>query len=120
MGQVHILLIWKPHPTSVTYQNTGLKPDTFYYFKTSKPAGGGSLMTVAVAIAVNLSTIGANGLTTHVGVSAANPLRTGEVNTIRYFSNAKSSYDFLSHARVSPTLTTGSRKRFRNPCPAPL
>lgn len=73
-----------------------------------------------VTVAVDLGAMGADGLATHVGVSAANPLSLGEVNATRYFSNAKSSYDFLWHARVSPTPTTGSRKRFKNPNPTPL
>lgn len=101
------------YQTSTTYGNhvkiTGLKPDTLYYyrpiydncttpytFKTSKPAGDGSSMTVAVV--VDLGTMGADGLTAHVGVGAANPLRPGEVNTIQSLTNAKSSYDFLWHA----------------------
>jgi hypothetical protein len=37
---------------------------------------------MTVAVAVDLGTIGADGLTIHVGVSVANPLRIEEVNTI--------------------------------------
>lgn len=39
---------------------------------------------------VDLGTVNADGLTTYVGVNAANALKTGEVNTIQCFSNAKS------------------------------
>jgi acid phosphatase type 7 len=100
------------YQTSTTYNNhvkiTGLKPDTLYYyqpihdnsttpytFKTSKAAGDGSSMTVAVV--VDLGTMGADGLTTHIGVGAANPLKPGVVNTIQALGNAKSSYDFVWH-----------------------
>lgn len=96
--------------TSTTYNNpvkiTGLKPDTLYYyqsmhdncatpytFRTSKPAGDGSLMTVAVV--VDLGTMSADGLTTYVGVGGANTLKPGEINTIQALGSAKSSYDFL-------------------------
>lgn len=98
--------------TSTTYNNhviTGLKPDTLYYyqpmqdncttpftFKTSKPAADGPPMTVAVV--VDLGTMGADGLTTCVGVGAANPVKPGETNTIQALGSAKSSYDFLWHA----------------------
>ena len=54
-------------------------------------------MTVA-----DLGTIGANGLTTYVGVGAANSLKPGEVNTLQSFTNAKSSYDFFWYAGILP------------------
>jgi hypothetical protein len=99
--------------TSTTSNNhvkiTGLKPDMLYYyrpmhdncttpytFETSKPAGDGSPMTVAVV--VDLRAMGADGLTTYVGVGTANPLKPREINTIQALGSVKSSYDFLWHA----------------------
>jgi hypothetical protein len=105
------------YQTSTTYNNyaktTRLKPDTLYCyhpiyddcttpytFKTWKPAGDGSSTTVAAVM--DLGTIGTDGLTTYVGVGAANSLRPGEVNTIQSLTNSKSSYDFLWHAGILP------------------
>ncbi len=100
------------YQTSTTYSNhvkiTGLKSDTIYYyqpahtngtaphtFKTSRPAGDATPMTVAVV--VDLGTMGSDGLTTYVGVGAANPLTPGENNTIQSLAAAKSQFDFLWH-----------------------
>ena len=101
------------YATSSTYNNhvkiTGLKPDTEYFyqpefsnvtkpytFRTSRPAGNGKPYSVAVV--VDLGTMGNDGLTTHVGKGADNPLKLGETNTIESLAEHKSSYDFLWHA----------------------
>jgi hypothetical protein len=100
------------YPTSTTYNNhvqlKDLKPDTLYYyqpefsnsttpytFRTSRPAGDGTPYSIAVV--VDLGTMGPDGLTTHVGKGAANPLRVNEINTIQSLSQFKSGYDFLWH-----------------------
>lgn len=100
------------YPTSTTYNNhvqlKDLKPDTLYYyqpefsnsttpytFRTSRPAGDDTPYSIAVV--VDLGTMGPDGLTTHVGKGAANPLRVNEINTIQSLSQFKSGYDFLWH-----------------------
>lgn len=100
------------YPTSTTFSNhvtlTELQPDTVYYyvpqcgdvrnpysFKTSRPAGKGEPFVFAYV--ADLGTMGADGLTTHVGTGAANPLKPGETNTIQSLTQFKSSYDFLWH-----------------------
>lgn len=100
------------YQTSKTWNNhvkiTGLRPDTRYFyqpensnastpysFKTSRPAGGSTPFVVAVV--VDLGTMGNDGLTTHVGKGAANPLEPGENNTIQSLENSLSEYDFLWH-----------------------
>lgn len=108
------------YPTSTTYNNhvqlKDLKPDTLYYyqpefsnstipytFRTSRPAGDGTPYSIAVV--VDLGTMGPDGLTTHVGEGAANPLRVNETNTIQSLSQFKSGYDFLWHGQFSALLT---------------
>jgi acid phosphatase type 7 len=100
------------YPTSTTYNNhvqlKDLKPNTLYYyqpefsnsttpyaFRTSRPAGDGTPYSIAVV--VDLGTMGPDGLTTHVGKGAANPLRVNETNTIQSLSQFKPGYDFLWH-----------------------
>lgn len=101
------------YPTSTTYNNhvqiTGLRPDTLYYyqpqysnsstpftFRTSRPAG--NHQPYSVAVVVDLGTMGADGLTTHVGTGAANPLKPGERNTIQALKDSQSAWDFVWHA----------------------
>ena len=86
------------YQTSTTYNNhvkiDGLEPDTQYFycpqhgdcdnphsFRTSRPAGDHTPFVAAVV--VDMGTMGALGLTTHVGDGAANPLEPGETNTIQ-------------------------------------
>ena len=108
------------YPTSTTYNNhvqlKDLKPDTLYYyqpefsnsttpytFRTSRPAGDDTPYSIAVV--VDLGTMGPDGLTTHVGKGATNPLRVNEINTIQSLSQFKSGYDFLWHGQFSALLT---------------
>lgn len=101
------------YPTSTTYNNhvriEGLDADQLYYYKldfsddnalysfrTSRRAGNRDPFKVAVV--VDLGTMGKDGLTTHVGTGAANPLKPGERNTIQSVNDAKSDFDFLWHS----------------------
>jgi hypothetical protein len=98
--------------TSTTYNNhvkiDGLLPDTTYYyqpansnastpysFRTSRPAGDQTPFNVALAI--DMGTMGPDGLTTYVGTGASHPLAPGERNTIQALSDAEPTYDFLWH-----------------------
>ncbi|EFZ04130.1 purple acid phosphatase [Metarhizium robertsii] len=105
------------YPTSTTYNNhvviSGLKPDTTYYylpsplpqgnhvepytFRTARAAGDSDAF--AVAVVVDLGTMGRLGLTTSAGssVSQNNILKPGEKNTIDSLASTKSSYDFIWH-----------------------
>ncbi|KAK4540463.1 hypothetical protein LTR36_009209 [Oleoguttula mirabilis] len=100
------------YQTSATYNNhvklEGLEPGTQYYyqpqhsnvskpfsFKTSRPAGDHTPFVVAVV--VDLGTMGEDGLTTHVGTGAANPLTPGETNTIQSLQDYEDEYEFLMH-----------------------
>jgi hypothetical protein len=106
------------YPTSLTYNNhvkiTGLKPDTTYYyapmgvlkdnttslpykFRTSRPIGDSTPYSVAVA--VDMGTMGPQGLTTSAGkgVSTNNILAAGEANTIDSLIAKLDSFDFLWH-----------------------
>jgi hypothetical protein len=100
------------YPTSTTYNNhvkiTGLEADTLYYylpgdsdvsepytFRTSRNAGDKTAYSVAVV--VDLGTMGSDGLTTHVGKGADNPLKPGEKNTIQSLADFQSGFDFVWH-----------------------
>lgn len=100
------------YQTSTTYNNHvsigGLEQDQLYYyqpeysnasspytFRTSRPTSNHEPFEVAVV--VDLGTMGNDGLTTHVGTGAANPLAPGETNTIQSVDSAKSGFDFLWH-----------------------
>ena len=107
------------YETSLTYNNhvkvTGLKPDTTYYylpttlmktedstpgpftFKTSKPAG--DMTPYAIAVVVDMGTMGPEGLTTTAGegVSPNNVLKPGEINTVQALISAIDQYEFLWH-----------------------
>lgn len=131
------------YPTSTTYNNhvklDGLQPNTLYYylpeysnattpytFRTSREAGDKTPFSVAYV--ADLGTMGPDGLTTHVGTGAANPLQPGETNTIQSLADFQSDYDFVWHGKTFlesrgllyadtnpqpvtlPTPITGSRK----------
>lgn len=100
--------------TSTTYNNhvklEGLLPDTQYFyqpqhsnvstpftFRTSRLAGDPRPFNVALA--VDLGTMGADGLTTYVGKGASNPLAPGERNTIQALQDTDSQFDFLWHRK---------------------
>jgi hypothetical protein len=101
------------YPTSLTWNNhvglQGLRADTVYWyqpqpcnssspvysFKTSRPAGDNT--PYSVAIAVDLGLMGPDGLTTHVGNGAANPLGPNDLNTIQSLVQNNGTYDFLAH-----------------------
>ncbi|KKA25173.1 hypothetical protein T310_0764 [Rasamsonia emersonii CBS 393.64] len=100
------------YPTSTTYNNhvtiTGLEPDTVYYyqpqnsnssvpysFKTSRVPGDHTPYTIAVA--VDLGLMGPDGLTTHVGNGASNPLGPNDTNTIQSIEQNLDDIDFLWH-----------------------
>lgn len=107
------------YQTSTTYNNhvklEGLRSNTQYFylpqdsnvttpysFKTSRPAGDHTPFTAAVV--VDLGTMGMDGLTTHVGTGAANPLAPGETNTIQSLENELDDYEFLWHGELSYPL----------------
>src|SRR6266536_670037 len=100
------------YPTSLTFNNhvkiTGLQPNTLYYyqpensnsstpftFKTSRAAGDGAPYSIAVVVDRGLS--GPQGLTTHVGTGAANPLGPHDKNTVQSLQQDSSEYEFLWH-----------------------
>ena len=101
------------YPTSLTWNNhvklQGLVADTVYWyqpqpcnlsspvysFKTSRPSGDNT--PYSVAIAVDLGLMGSDGLTTHVGNGAANPLGPNDLNTIQSLMLNNGTYDFLAH-----------------------
>ncbi|EXJ92394.1 hypothetical protein A1O3_00944 [Capronia epimyces CBS 606.96] len=100
------------YTTSTTYNNhvkiTGLKPNTQYFyqpqnsnsstpftFKTSIPAGDST--PYSVRMVVDLGLMGPQGLTTHVGKGAANPLGPNDKNTIQSVLEDDSDYEFLWH-----------------------
>lgn len=102
------------YPTSLTFNNhvrlTNLFPNTKYYykpvhanesvvysFKTSREKG--DLTPYTTAVVVDLGLIGPQGLSTTVGVGAANPLQPGEVNTIQSLQE-DNSWDFLWHREL--------------------
>lgn len=104
------------HQTSTTYNNhkklEGLEPGSTYYyqpqhsntstpfsFKASRPAGDHTPFVAAVV--VDLGTMGVDGLTTHVGTGAANPLTPGETNTIQSLQDFQDEYEFLMHGMDS-------------------
>jgi len=108
------------YPTSLTFSNhvrlNHLSPDTKYYyqpihanassiiysFKTARKKGDHTPYTAAVV--VDLGLIGPQGLSTTVGVGAANPLLPGEVNTIQSLQQ-DNNWDFLWHREFkSPFL----------------
>jgi hypothetical protein len=108
------------YPTASQYSNhvilSGLQPDTTYYyqvghgekvekrdsakipvmsFKTCKQAG--DMTPYVAAVVVDLGTMGPLGLSTKVGVGAANPLKPGEVNTIQRLKYQLDDYEFVAH-----------------------
>jgi len=111
------------YPTSLTWNNhvelQGLLADTEYWyqpqpsnssapiysFKTPRPAGDST--PYAIAIAVDLGTMGSDGLTTHVGKGAANPLAPGDLNTIQSLIQNNKTYDFLAHSKYKIVLSEG-------------
>ena len=103
----HVSVTYK---TSTTFNNhvkiTGLKPNTQYYylpdnsetqytFKTSRVAGDQT--PYSIAFVADLGLIGPDGLTTHVGTGAANPLGPNEINTIQSIQKNLDHVDFLWH-----------------------
>lgn len=109
------------YPTSTTYNNhvkiTGLEPNTLYYylpehsnsstpytFRTSRPAGDGTPYSIAVV--VDLGLVGPDGLTTHVGKGAANPLGPHDNNTIQSLQEQGKDTEFLWHrkSRCAPCI----------------
>jgi len=101
------------YQTSLTYNNhvniTGLSPSkTYYYlpqysnattpytFTTARAAG--DMTPFNVGVVVDMGTFGPLGLSTTVGVGAANPLQPGEQTTITALTQMINSYDFLVHA----------------------
>lgn len=110
------------YPTSLTYSNhvrlTNLLPNTKYYyqpihadqdqifsFRTARVKGDHTPFTTAVV--VDLGLIGPQGLSTTVGVGAANPLKPGEVNTIQSLGQ-DGSWEFLWHRMFFLSLRLGS------------
>lgn len=100
------------YKTSTTYNNhvkiTGLRPNTQYYylpqdsnettpysFKTSRVAGDRTPFEVAVAI--DMGTMGVDGLSTTTGKGAGGALKPGELNCIQSLENFIDDYDFLWH-----------------------
>lgn len=101
------------YPTSTTYNNhvkiTGLEPNTEYYympdhgkdprsFRTSRPSGDYTPYTVAYVADMGL--MGPDGLTTHVGTGAANPLGPHDKNTIQSLEENIPHFDFLWHGKL--------------------
>ncbi|KAK2462526.1 hypothetical protein APHAL10511_005496 [Amanita phalloides] len=99
--------------TSITFNNhvkiTGLKPNTRYYylpehsnlstpyaFTTSRPAGDHTPYTIAYVADMGL--MGPDGLTTHTGKGAANPLGPHDKNTIQSLKKNIPGTDFLWHS----------------------
>ncbi|KAF8621469.1 hypothetical protein AX15_007763 [Amanita polypyramis BW_CC] len=99
--------------TSTTYNNhvkiTGLFPNTLYYylpahsnistpytFKTSRVAG--DHVPYSIAYVADLGLMGPDGLTTHVGEGAANPLGPNDKNTIQSIEQNLPQIDFLWHS----------------------
>ena len=100
------------YPTSTTFNNhvkiTGLQPNTRYYylpehsktsvpytFKTSRDAGDKTPYTIAYV--ADLGLMGPDGLTTHVGTGAANPLGPHDKNTVQSLEQNVPQFDFLWH-----------------------
>lgn len=99
--------------TSTYYSNhvvlDNLQPNTKYYylpilgdpvqdvrsFTTALAPGDNSPYTIAVV--GDLGTMGSLGLSDHVPPGAANPLTTGEVNTIQRLTMNKNQYDHVMH-----------------------
>ncbi|KAJ5639550.1 Metallo-dependent phosphatase-like protein [Penicillium longicatenatum] len=112
MDKVAVSEVSVTYPTSTTYNNhvsiKDLEPNTVYYyvpvdgkeqtpfkFKTSRSAGDKSPYSIAVV--VDLGLIGPDGLTTHVGTGAANPLKPGDKNTIQSLEAQGAETEFLWH-----------------------
>lgn len=102
------------YPTSTTFNNhvkiTGLEPNTLYYympdhsktkvpykFRTSRRAGDNDPYTVAYVADMGL--MGPDGLTTHVGTGAANPLGPHDKNTVQSLEENVPHFDFLWHGK---------------------
>lgn len=106
------------YPTSLTYNNhvkiTGLDPDTTYYyvpvglltdnttslpytFRTSRPAGDKT--PYAIAVVVDMGTMGPQGLTTKAGkgVASTNVLQSSQNNTIQSLTEVVDEFEFLWH-----------------------
>jgi hypothetical protein len=72
---------------------------------------------MTVAAVVDLGTIGADGLTTYVGVGAANSLKPTLSSPLPMPNPAMTSFGMQGYC-LKPT--TSARKRFRNSCLIPL
>ena len=118
------------YPTSLTFSNhvrlNHLFPDTKYYyqpihanassvysFRTARKKGDNTPYTTAVV--VDLGLIGPQGLSTTVGVGAANPLLPGEVNTIQSLQQ-DNNWDFLWHREFKPPFPWSLFRSFLRGC----
>jgi acid phosphatase type 7 len=102
------------YATSTTYNNHvkiyGLQPNTKYYYI---PACGslsspysfttarkiGDTTPFSFAMIGDMGTFGPDGLSTHVGTGAANPLAPGDLTTIQSLQNAFGTFDFIYHGK---------------------
>ena len=118
------------YPTSLTFNNhvrlNNLFPNTKYYyqpihanassiysFRTAREKGDHTPYTTAVA--VDLGLIGPQGLSTTVGVGAANPLLPGKINTIQSLQQ-DNSWDFLWHRKFKPPFSRPTFRSFLRGC----
>ncbi|KDR66696.1 hypothetical protein GALMADRAFT_80567 [Galerina marginata CBS 339.88] len=90
----HVRLVHLFPNTNYYYQPVHANSSVVYSFKTAREKGDHTPYTTAVV--VDLGLIGPQGLSTTVGVGAANPLLPGEVNTIQSLQQ-DNSWDFLWH-----------------------
>ncbi|GLB39268.1 putative iron/zinc purple acid phosphatase-like protein C [Lyophyllum shimeji] len=100
------------YPTSRTYNNhvrlSGLHPNTKYYYLVANsvesaysfttPREAGDHTPFSTAVVVDLGTMGAMGLSTHVGNGADNPLGPNDTNTIQSLIQHQSEFDLILHA----------------------
>jgi hypothetical protein len=117
------------YPTSTTYSNhvkiTSLEPDTLYYylpfgsnssvpytFRTSRRAGDETPYSIAVAVDMGL--IGKDGLSTHVGNGAANPLAPGDNTTQQSLQVQGANTDFLWHRMYFRNSSIREERRHAN------
>jgi hypothetical protein len=88
------------HPnTKYFYQPIHANASSIYSFTTAREKGDHTPYSAAVV--VDLGLIGPQGLSTTVGVGAANPLLPGEVNTMQSLQK-DNSWDFLWHREFQP------------------